>query len=263
MPFLPSSQRECYGFSLGPNNKASHSETNKNDDFNKKDTSESTSNRDEQKEDEQRLEPKSKGVGSGLTNKSKNKRNRRKERKRNHIKTKSLKLVGVNAAGLLGKLESFEKLLVDEEPSIFSLQETKLSKPNQIKTEATRNYTMYELLREKSGGGGLCLGVHKDLQPVWIAQGDDEVEFLAIEVWVNEFTIRVVNGYGPQLGDSIERKRKFWDFIEREVNNAIVAGAGFILQMDGNCHLGDQIIKNDPNVQNTNGKLFCEFLTTM
>ena len=115
-------------------------------------------------------------------------------------------------------------------------------------------------MRTKSGGGGLCIGVHKDLQPVWISQGDDEVECLAVEIWVNEFPIRIVNGYGPQAGDSSERKRMFWEFMEREVTNAIVAGAGFILQMDGNCHLGEEIIKNDPNIQNLNGKLFCEFL---
>ena len=137
MPFLSSSQREYYGFSQGPNNEASHSETNI---LNKKDTSENSSHSDQPKEAERRPEPMSKGVGSGLTNKSKNKRNRRKERKRNQIKTKSLKLVGINSAGLLSKLDSFEKLLVDEEPSIFSFQETKLRKPNQIKTEARMSY---------------------------------------------------------------------------------------------------------------------------
>ena len=141
-----------------------------------------------------------------------------------------------------------------------SLQETKLRKPNKIKTESTKNYTIYELLRQNSSGGGLCIGVHKDLQPVWIAQGDDDVECLAVEVWVNDFPIRILNGYGPQAGDKAERKRKFWDFIEREVNNASVAGAGFILQMDGNCHLGPEIIKDDVNIQNLNGKLFSEFL---
>ena len=77
---------------------------------------------------------------------------------------------------------------------------------------------------------------------------------------MNGFPMRIVNGYGPQGSDSIERKRKFWDFLEREVNNAIVAGAGFILQMDGNCHLGPNYIKGDVNVQNANGKLFAEFL---
>ena len=115
-------------------------------------------------------------------------------------------------------------------------------------------------MRKHSGGGGSCIGVHKDLQPVWIAQGDDDVECLVVEVWLNGFPMRIVNGYGPQASDSIERKRKFWDFLEREVNNAIVAGAGFILQMDGNCHLGPKHIKGDVNVQNANGKLFAEFL---
>ena len=68
---------------------------------------------------------------------------------------------------------------------------------------------------------------------------------------------------GPQLGDKLERKQKFWDYIEREVINAIETGSGFILQMDSNAHLGKDYIKNDPNDQNLNGKLFCEFLERM
>ena len=30
--------------------------------------------------------------------------------------------------------------------------------------------------------------------------------------------------------------------------------------MDGNLHAGDELIKNDPNHQNMNGKLFMQFL---
>ena len=33
--------------------------------------------------------------------------------------------------------------------------------------------------------------------------------------------------------------------------------------MDGNCHLGKDILKEDPNEQHINGKLFCEFLERM
>ena len=168
--------------------------------------------------------------------------------------------MGVNAAGLTSKIESFEKLLLDEAPSIVCVQESKIRKPNQIKTESSKKYIIYELHRKNKSGGGLCIGVLKDLQPVWVAQGDDEVECLAVEVWVDEFPVRVVTAYGPQLGDCIERKRKFWDFLEREVLNATQAGAGFILQMDSNAHMGRDIFENDPNEQNLNGKLFCEFL---
>ena len=37
-------------------------------------------------------------------------------------------------------------------------------------------------------------------------------------------------------------------------------GQGFMLQMDGNLHGGPELIKGDPNVQNSNGKLFMQFL---
>ena len=193
-------------------------------------------------------------------NKSKRKRNRRKERKKGKISERFFKVIGVNAAGLMSKIESFEKLLRDKQPSVFCLQETKLKKPNKIKTESSKHFTIYELLRKNSGGGGLCIGVHKDLRPVWISQGDDEVECLAVEVWLDDFPIRVVTAYGPQLSDSLERKQKFWDFLSREVNNAAEVGAGFILQMDSNSHLGKGIIKSDVNEQNLNGRLFVEFL---
>ena len=161
------------------------------------------------------------------------------------------------------KLQSFEKLLKDENPSVFCIQETKVKKVNQIKTDSSQYYTIYELLRKNSNGGGLCIGVQKDLKPVWVGQGDDEVEALAVEIWVDDFPIRIVTAYGPQVSDAVERKLKFWDFIEREANNAFENGSGFILQMDSNSHLGKDVIKEDPNDQNSNGKLFCDFLERM
>ena len=163
----------------------------------------------------------------------------------------------------MSKLESFEKNLNKENPSVFCIQETKIRKANQIKTESSKDYTIYELVRKNSNGGGLCIGVKKDLKPVWVNQGDDEVEALAVEVWIEDFPIRIVTAYGPQVGDPVERKLKFWDFIEREANEAFENGSGFILQMDSNAHLGNEVIEGDPNDQNSNGKLFCEFLDRM
>ena len=206
------------------------------------------------------LKPKGDENEPGLINKSKRKRNRRKERKIYKNKSKSLKIFGINCAGLMSKIKSFEKVLIDENPSVFCLQETKLKKPNQIRTDSTRNYTLYELHRKQSKGGGLCIGIHKDLRSVWISEGDDEVECLAVEVWVDDFPLRIFTGYGPQLSDSVKRKQKFWDFLEKEAENAERNGAGFILQMDSNCHIGKEILKTDINEQNQNGRLFANFL---
>ena len=48
--------------------------------------------------------------------------------------------------------------------------------------------------------------------------------------------------------------------LEEETNNAELEGDGLIIQMDGNLHAGSALIKDDPNKQNSNGLLFCEFL---
>ena len=73
--------------------------------------------------------------------KGKRKRNRRKERKRIKFKSKSLKVYGINAAGLLSKMESFENVLKEVSPSIFCIQETKARRCNQIRTESSKNST--------------------------------------------------------------------------------------------------------------------------
>ena len=51
-----------------------------------------------------------------------------------------------------------------------------------------------------------------------------------------------------------------WEFLEEEANKAELEGLGLIIQMDGNLHAGPELIKNDPNPQNNNGKLYMEFL---
>ena len=86
------------------------------------------------------------------------------------------------------------------------------------------------------------------------------MECLVVEVWVEEFPIRIITAYGPQVGDASDRKQKFWDFLENQVNNAFNSGAGMIIQMDSNSHLGEEIIENDVNEQNVNGKMFADFL---
>ena len=38
---------------------------------------------------------------------------------------------------------------------------------------------------------------------------------------------------------------------------------GLIIQMDGNLHVGDKVVKNDPNQTNQNGRLFLRFLDAL
>ena len=170
--------------------------------------------------------------------------------------------MGVNAAGLSSKLHSFDNILKEMCPSVFFIEETKMRMDGKIKTENTSKYQIFERVR-KSGrsGGGLALGVHHDLSPVWVGEGESEVETLSVEISVKSFKIRCVAAYGPQeTGPSVEIKNKFWSQLDAEVAAAENADTGFILQMDENVWAGPHLIPGDPNTQNSNGKLFEQFL---
>ena len=71
--------------------------------------------------------------------------------------------------------------------------------------------------------------------------------------------------YGSRTSQSAShdqkyRKDKFWDYLDSEVKNATINGAGFVLQMDGNLWAGKGILRNDPRNQNQNDKYFEKFL---
>ena len=186
--------------------------------------------------------------------KVKNKRGKRKSAK---TYDKSLRLLGVNAAGLKSKLTSFRKVLTSLLPSVFFIEETKYKDVGKLKVE---NYVIFELTRKNKDGGGLALGCSKDLQPVLLREGDDNVEALSVEIFVKDMRIRCCIAYGCQENETVERKDAFWTFLEEEVLEAEICETGFILHFDGNLWAGKNIIPDDPRPQNKNGKLFQEFL---
>ena len=194
----------------------------------------------------------------------KKKKNRRINKRKCHSKSLSneLVLVGVNAAGMSSKLFSFDKLLADTKPGVFFIEETKMRKEGKIKTAHSANYQIYERIRKAGkSGGGLALGVHHDLCPAWVGEGENESEILSVEITVQNIKIRCVAAYGPQeSGPSLEEKAKFWTQLDAEVTAADSNETGFILQMDANVWAGPELIPGDPNMQNSNGKMLEEFL---
>ena len=140
------------------------------------------------------------------------------------------------------------------------VEETKLKPHEKIKCESLNDFQVFYLSRQEAQGGGLALGVNKMFESTFITEGDDETEVMSVLVVVGSIPIRVIVGYGVQENASKEKKDKFWDFIEKEVNDAEALGQGILLQMDGNLHAGEELIKNDPNPQKVNGKMLMQFL---
>ena len=135
--------------------------------------------------------------------------------------------MGINAAGLKSKRFTFKKVLAKLNPSIFFIEESKYRNAGNLKLE---NYIVFELIRQDREGGGLAIGCAKDLQPVWVREGNDYVEALSVEIFVQKMSIRCCVAYGCQESDKIDRKEAFWKYLDEDVVQANMSGAGYILQ---------------------------------
>ena len=174
-----------------------------------------------------------------------------------------INILGINSAGILSKLDSFDHWLKESNPQIFSIQETKVQNTGQVQSKTLDSYQLYELIRDNNPGqgGGLCIGVSKDLPSCLLREGGQEVECLSVQVQVGQQEVVVVNGYGPQMVASQVKKEQFWEYLEREVVEADRDEKMLVIQMDANCWLGANCISGDPNkLANSNGKLFHDFL---
>ena len=197
---------------------------------------------------------------SGAEQKKGNVKTRRGYKGKHTVENK-FKIIGVNANGLSSKLQSLDHIIKALNPGVLCIQETKVRKCGKIKIDNLKKYVIFELTRKHSNGGGLATLVKPELDPVFIAEGDDQVEILVVQIRIKELHIRVINAYGPQECDSLERKSLFWARLHSEVAEAAEANCAVFLQMDGNLHCGEEIINGDPNTINSNGKLFRTFLS--
>ena len=191
-------------------------------------------------------------------NKKKSRRRRRFNKKNTEVM--SLNIFSCNSASLRKKLFSMEKIFSDVNPSIFCLQETHFIKEGNIKFKNDSNFLIFEKIRSTKKGGGLATGVIKDLNPIWICDGGENVEALTLKISVREMKIRIINAYGPQEYDEQQKKVHFWNYLDREINECQNEGSGCLIFMDGNAWLGPSWIKQDPHMMNKNGELFESFL---
>ena len=192
-------------------------------------------------------------------NKKKTKKNRRGKKGRFNVESK-FSVVGANCNGISSKKDSLDHIITALSPSVITLQETRQRKEGRIKTKNSDNYIVFELVRKNSQGGGLATLVRKELNPVFVSEGNDLEEIIVVECNIQNIAIRVVNCYGPQENSDPEKKQLFWSRLKNEVTNALDDNCEVIIQCDGNLHCGGDIIKGDPHPINRNGKLFSNFL---
>ena len=138
---------------------------------------------------------------------SKNRCSFRKKKKKKH--SKKMVLVGVNAAGISSKLDSFDDMLTALSPTVFFIEETKVSRGGKIKTNNSQKYQIFELVRKTKAGGGIAIGALSDIEPVQVSEGYDDVETLVVEITAAGMKIRCICGYGTQENIVLNEKGSF------------------------------------------------------
>ena len=78
------------------------------------------------------------------------------------------------------------------------LQETKLKIDERISCDALKDFQVYYLSRQETQGGGIAIGILKDLESTLIREGKDQVEAMAVQVVIGELPCSIITAYGPR-----------------------------------------------------------------
>ena len=170
---------------------------------------------------------------------------------------KHVVFVGLNPDGAMSKITTIKKTIRETASSVWMMQETKVSQPGNIKFDV---FVTYEHTRNNKDGGGLSISALETLKPVFVRDGGEEVEALTVIIHSGKITISCNTAYGPQENAELEKKEKFWAYLEEEYKRASKEGNGFVLQGDLNSWLGPEIIPGDNRKMNQNGKMLVSFV---
>ena len=102
---------------------------------------------------------------------------------------------------------------------------------------------------------GLRVQVLSSLQPILIFEGDCECEVLVVKIKMENCSIRIIAGYGPQECAPVVVREKYRTTIEEQVIRTYLAGHMVLVAEDSNAKLGPDVIPGDPNIMSENGKL--------
>ena len=94
-------------------------------------------------------------------------------------------------------------------------------------------YKLFEKPRKGKGGGGLMIGVRKeiDVTPVVVSDHDDDVEILVIEIIFKSLTVRFLTAYGPQEDAPEDLLNKFYSTLEEEIMQCEQENCALIAEM--------------------------------
>ena len=160
--------------------------------------------------------------------------------------------MGNNCAGIKNKSESLAELINSLNPAIIFLQETKLYYKGQI---SIKNCKVFETNRDLGRGGGLITTVNIKLDPVEIQSENNNPDVLIVQCKLSNYSVSLINGYGPQESESLSEKMEFFNCLEVSIIKSKMRGDFICVQLDANSKIGMENIIDDPNHISPNGEI--------
>ena len=90
----------------------------------------------------------------------------------NRNKNSFLTIIGSNSNGIYKKKDSLIKNIKLYSASVCFIQESRLTKPGQLKIPS---FQVFEVNRKNRGGGSLLTAIHQSLNPIFISGGENDV----------------------------------------------------------------------------------------
>ena len=106
-----------------------------------------------------------------------------------------------------GKVESLKSEVEATEANIVTIQETHSTKKGKINMPV--GFVVFEAIRKAKHGGTMC-AIREELNPKLIEEYDDPFELLVVEVEVDNKSIRIITGCGPQENWEESKRRPFF-----------------------------------------------------
>ena len=143
-----------------------------------------------------------------------------------------------------------------ESARIYNTQISNINSFNTPEEIINTDYpSMEEVVNQDNGGGGLATFIHHSIEAVLVSEGNEEAEFITVEANLGGMQVRLINAYGKQEKENVEKREKFFQKLDEEIVAAKLQNKGIIMELDANSKLGPDFIKNDKHEMSENGKL--------
>jgi hypothetical protein len=156
-----------------------------------------------------------------------------------------------------GKLDSLVSEVKATEANIVTVQETHSTRKGRV--VMPKHFVVFETIQAAKNGGTLC-AIHEDLNPKLIEEYNNPFELLVVEIEVQNKSIRIMTGVGPQENWDEDKRNPFFIALEAEVIKAHMSGKSVIVEIDSNSKLGSQYIPKDPHHMSPNGKMLARVI---